>query len=176
MARLELLEATAQGDLLPPCCVITGSTEHVAFRRIAVPCRGGGWIRLSLPFNEMACKRWRVSWVLFGLAVFLALFLILASLAVAGFCGPVGMVVFLAAVLLPLLTYHYIVKGSGPEVEHARRGALILRIPSETAARTLQPAIDELEYTLGTLRRAAPPARPGVPRVPPRPAIPQKPK
>jgi len=144
-------------QVLPRRCVITGLTQGVRFHRVWVPARSGWSVRMDLPFADMAYRRWNVSWLLFYISIGLACAGFLAGIVIAALGNVVGAVVYLAAVFLPSASWRLLIRGNGPEVVRQHRGAIVLHVPDEEAAREMQSRIDAFEYRQNFLRTA--PAR-----------------
>lgn len=152
MATIELLLSSAHADVLPRHCVITGSTKDVDFKAVQVPTRAGGLVAMTLPFADIAYRRWRAAHLLFRMAMFIAMFLFVVGMTIAWAYTPMGLLVYAAGVLLPIGTHYWIVTGCGPEVLQAGTKGLVLNVPSESAAVAIQTAVNEHEVRLATAR------------------------
>ncbi len=145
MPRVELLETSIRKGILPPICVITGGQENISFQPALVPSRDGSHRRLVLPFADLPFKRWQAAKLLYRVSITLAVVQFFGACFLAMVNGPMSILIFLAGCALPLCTYWGMLRGSGPEVLAASRGALILDIPNSDAAVQLQEAADEHE-------------------------------
>ena len=152
MAHLEMLIASAQADVLPKRCVITGEEKDVELRKVQIPSRDGGLYTLTLPFSDLAYRRWRATHLLFRLALGVSLLGFALGMIVAYFNTAMGLFVFLALVVLPIGTRKWIVQGYGPQVVRAGTKGLVVEIPNKPAAEALQAAIDEHEMLLAAAR------------------------
>ncbi|MCZ7644222.1 MAG: hypothetical protein M5U26_02895 [Planctomycetota bacterium] len=144
-----MLASSARKDIPSPLCAICGDAKLVTYREVYVPMRQGGAIQLTLPFNDLAYKRWHAARLLYWIAVGAGGVFFIAACGVAIWSsGVLAVLVYLGGCALPLWTHLAILRGSGPEIETAQQGALILWLPDAKAAQAFQAAVNQAEALL----------------------------
>lgn len=175
MPTLRLMQTTARADAWPDICALSGDTAAVTAREINVPMAQGGAIRLHLPLTERSYRRCHAVRRIHAIAVTVAWLSPVAGMTVSAASHSVaGVMVYLAACALPLLTRYALIDGYLPRVEASRDGALILFLPHAAAAEKLQRAADLTEALLHfAQRRPQIPSAPSAPSATEAPALPQ---
>lgn len=143
--RVEFMRFSARPEVLPARCVITGQTQNVQFSSVYIPNRTGGWVKLTLPFTDLALRRWKMALNLYVFSLAISLFAFCGSVYVS-YCGGIaGVLVFFAGIALPVLSRKVLVDGSGPEVIYCKNHVIALLIPNVQAAMEIQKRVDALE-------------------------------
>jgi hypothetical protein len=148
MFRVEFMRFSARPEVFPARCLITGSTQHVQYSPVYVPNRTGGWVKLTLPFTDLALKRWKMALNLYVFSLAISLFAFCGSVYVS-YCGGIaGVLVFFAGIALPILSRKILVEGSGPEIVYCKNHVIALLIPNVQAAMEIQKRVDAHECVM----------------------------
>ncbi|MBI3181766.1 MAG: hypothetical protein HYZ28_06450 [Myxococcales bacterium] len=160
MAKIVIPDNELNSFDLPRVCVVTGATEGVVFKPVKF-----SWyprwvvvlvlvnvllaaivamiltkrVKGELPFTEEAYAAWRKGRVLFGLSIGFALAALVGGIAaLANELGPLGGVLMLAALAVPIAVGVVFLRGKGVACVEIAKGHTTLKIPSGEAAMQIE--------------------------------------
>lgn len=170
MAEITIPENELSEFDLPRVCVVTGASQDVVFKDVKFQWFPR-WVAVfilfnviifavialiltkrvkgKLPFTEDAFSAWKRGQLFFGLSIFGAIVLFIAGIMVmAAMDSPVGLLVWVAAIALPVFVGIKFVKGKSVSCTRIADGQVTLKIPSDSAAQSLR------DHLQGGARRA----------------------
>ena len=163
MATLSIPENEMTSFDLPKVCIVTGSTANVSFRPVKFQWYPR-WIGVfgiaplimiimmavlmrrakgELPFSDEAWEAWKKGKMLMVLSVVAALVVFGAGIAaLVNRVEALGVVLMIAAFVLPIVIGVKFLKGRGPTCTKIADGRIELKIKSDSAAEAIRRHLD----------------------------------